>query len=373
MARARMLAKSLSTSERYWRLHSVAGRLAEFCQSMYPLLIAHSDDYGRLQGDAQTVKFLIVPATPRKVEEVHRALEALHTVGLICWYDIGPGGRKAIQIVAFDEHQAGLHKRTKSRFPPPPNFQTGKLDASEAEIEAFIAGELLSGRLSICDFTVTNVQRQVRKGSRYLDLVAQTTVGTRLLVEVKRQRVTKNAISQINEYRRLLPEPVIPIVIGNGVAPDLDLSASDVIVGSYDDDMRIVMVCDMTLNHKPITLNHIPVEEKRTEEKRTEQKKRTAAAPQHVTVPDADPDPESHYAVITALVGKEILPLRLPDPELMQATKDRCEELKITYTPETVRKAVDSALFRYYRQMRRDFELPADPRGIFHDSKQTRH
>lgn len=93
--------------------------------------------------------------------------------------------------------------------------------------------------------------------------------------------------------------------------------------------------------------------------------RRTAASPQRV--PAEDPDPDDHYSVITAVVTKDILPLRLPDTELMDATLDRCSSLRIACDRTVARKAIDSALFRYYRAMRQEFDLPPDPRGIYHD------
>lgn len=129
MARGRMIAKSLSTSQRYAQLHQVAGRRAEFCQALYPLLIAHADDFGRLAGDVFTVKHMVVPTSPRSEADVGHALEALQKVGLIDWYD--GDGRKCIQIWNFDAHQAGLHKRTRSAFPEP----SGKLQEIPSELK----------------------------------------------------------------------------------------------------------------------------------------------------------------------------------------------------------------------------------------------
>jgi hypothetical protein len=93
---------------------------------------------------------------------------------------------------------------------------------------------------------------------------------------------------------------------------------------------------------------------------------RAAAAPQLELVPE--PDADAHYAVITAVVTKDILPRRLPDEQLLAATITRCEKLGIRpCNPDVARKAVESALFRYYREMRQEYDLPADPRGIYHD------
>jgi hypothetical protein len=122
-----MISKSLSTSEKRAALHHVAGKLAEFCQAIYPLLIAHADDFGRLAGDVFTIKHLIDPTSPRKLVEFEAALMALHNVGLITWYqaDEGSGGygKWFVAIRSFAAHQTlkGHDKdgRTSS-FPPPP-------------------------------------------------------------------------------------------------------------------------------------------------------------------------------------------------------------------------------------------------------------
>src|SRR5688572_4202180 len=86
MARGRMISKSLSTSERFAALHESAGKLAEFCQSLYPLLLAHADDWGCQQGDPFTIKHAVFPTSPRRLPEFTTALKHLHNVGLITWY-----------------------------------------------------------------------------------------------------------------------------------------------------------------------------------------------------------------------------------------------------------------------------------------------
>lgn len=117
MARGRMVSKALSTSQKFARLHDVAGKRAEFCQLLFPLLVAHADDYGRQSGDTFTVKHAVVPTSPRKETDVAFALQCLHDVGLVVWYEVD--GRKYLEIVDFDKHQSGLHKRTKEMIPGP--------------------------------------------------------------------------------------------------------------------------------------------------------------------------------------------------------------------------------------------------------------
>jgi hypothetical protein len=110
-----MISKSLSTSEKFASLTESAGALAEFCQLLYPLIVAHADDFGRLQGDTFTIKHMCFPSSPRSVEEFSTALAHLHAVGMIMRYEVS--AKRFIQIANFDSHQLGLHKRTKSTFP----------------------------------------------------------------------------------------------------------------------------------------------------------------------------------------------------------------------------------------------------------------
>lgn len=104
-----MISKSLSTSRKYGQLYGHA--LGEFCQALYPLLVAHADDFGRLEGDPYTIKHAVVPASPRTVEDVDESLTLLESVGLI------HRSPEVVQIADFDRHQTGLHKRTESRLP----------------------------------------------------------------------------------------------------------------------------------------------------------------------------------------------------------------------------------------------------------------
>jgi hypothetical protein len=89
-----------------------------FAQALYPLLVVNSDDFGRQSGDAYTVKYAVWPTAPRDEATFESALHALERVGLIRRYYAA--GETVLQIVEFDAHQTGLHRRTKSRFPEAP-------------------------------------------------------------------------------------------------------------------------------------------------------------------------------------------------------------------------------------------------------------
>lgn len=116
MARGRMISKSLSTSKKYAALNKEP--LGEFCQALYPLLVAHADDFGRLEGDVFTVHHAVIPSSKRDETEIQQALSLLDRVQLVAWYEVG--GSHFLQVIDFERHQSGLHKRTSSRFPRVP-------------------------------------------------------------------------------------------------------------------------------------------------------------------------------------------------------------------------------------------------------------
>ena len=127
MARARLIASSLGTSEKFSALGEVAGELCDFAQALFPLLVVNSDDYGRLDGSAFTVKVRIFPISAHGQGDFERAIQSLEKVRLIRRYLVTstPDGqtfpeyeqKQVIEIVGFDDHQRGLHKRTRSLFP----------------------------------------------------------------------------------------------------------------------------------------------------------------------------------------------------------------------------------------------------------------
>lgn len=128
MAERRMVSKVISISEKVNSL-SLFGRL------LYTWMIPHTDDFGRLPGSPAKVRALVVPMGDETVKDVEMALAEMHKKGLILWYEAE--GDRFIQITNFDEHQSGLHKRTKSKFPDPP-----------------VAGEGFEDELPVIDYDI---------------------------------------------------------------------------------------------------------------------------------------------------------------------------------------------------------------------------
>jgi hypothetical protein len=109
MAEKRMINKSISISEQ------VNGLPTLFDKLLFTWMIPHSDDFGRMPGSPPKLKALVVPMLEVKLKDVEQALQNMHTAGLIIWYEVD--GDKYIQFPNFENHQTGLHKRTKSKFP----------------------------------------------------------------------------------------------------------------------------------------------------------------------------------------------------------------------------------------------------------------
>ena len=97
MARGRMISKSLGTSRKFAAL---SGPLAEFSAALYPLIISHTDDFGRLEGDSFTIKHRVWPTAHRDEAEFQGALEQLRSVGLIKLYLVGE--QQYGEVVGFE-------------------------------------------------------------------------------------------------------------------------------------------------------------------------------------------------------------------------------------------------------------------------------
>ncbi len=127
-----MISKCLSTSRKFSELHSDSARM------LFSLLVVHSDDFGRLDGSAFYVKHNCIPTlTHLNEDKVEDILQDMARVGLIKRASIQDV--LVIQICQFDEHQGGLHKRTKSKFPEVPgdseNFRLNRTEGNRIEVE----------------------------------------------------------------------------------------------------------------------------------------------------------------------------------------------------------------------------------------------
>jgi len=119
MASGRLISRSLGSSRKFATL-GANHKPSEFAQLLFTLLVPHTDDFGRLAGDAFTMKHAVFPTSKRAEVDFEAAMDALARAGLILRYEVD--GQQIAQVVDFDKHQGNLHKRTKSKFPEPPGI-----------------------------------------------------------------------------------------------------------------------------------------------------------------------------------------------------------------------------------------------------------
>ena len=122
MANRRMISKSISISLQ-------VNRLSDFAKLLFTWMIPHADDFGRLSGEPEVIKALVVPMMKQGVKEIEKALNEMVKENLVLWYRFK--NEKVIQFIKFEEHQTGLNKRTKSRFPDPNDDEIEFLGISE--------------------------------------------------------------------------------------------------------------------------------------------------------------------------------------------------------------------------------------------------
>ncbi len=118
MASGRMLKNSISLNERVngLSLHSAL---------LYTWMITHADDFGRMHGSAKRVRATVVPMRDDfPSDKVESCLREMQACGLLQRYEIQ--GEIYICFPSWDEHQTGLHKRTKSKIPDPIPGDSGK-------------------------------------------------------------------------------------------------------------------------------------------------------------------------------------------------------------------------------------------------------
>jgi hypothetical protein len=199
MARARMLSRAISTSEKVNRDLQVKLRengIKNVFKGvlLYSWLHPHSDDFGRMDGTPYWVKLNVVPALDFSENEIAIILKSLNDVGLIIYYD-DEHDKKVIQITKFTEHQIGLNKRTASKFQAPIN-QEGEFSYSEEDIEKYFYNNIkqINGK------NIKTKERQVRRGNSYLDIVMVDSDLKEWIFEIKRTRLSLSAQNQIIGY-----------------------------------------------------------------------------------------------------------------------------------------------------------------------------
>ncbi len=111
MAKARMLHKKISVSTQVNKL-SLSAKL------LFTWLIPHADDDGRLKGDPEYIKAMVVPMTKWSFKKVEQCLKEINDIGLIFWWTDTITHEKFIEFIKWNDYQTIRKDRyIKSNLP----------------------------------------------------------------------------------------------------------------------------------------------------------------------------------------------------------------------------------------------------------------
>lgn len=225
------------------------GRVSRDARLLFVQLWTICDDEGRGRGASKMLASLLFPYDDDAPNLIDGWLDELEREG--CMQRYVADGTTLFQISNWRSHQK-IDKPTPSRFPAP----TGEISRrdSERDIEGMIFdaikadGEIFGARL-------IDVQRQVRVGSSYLDIVAVTEAGT-FVLEVKRDRLAQADIAQVLRYADLTG--AVPVLVGHGISPLFPVAACRekgvAVLGIQDDGTARLLIDSERIKNCSITL-----------------------------------------------------------------------------------------------------------------------
>lgn len=227
MAVGRILKTQISLSEQVNDLSLKAALL-------FTWMIPHADDFGRLPDSSRRIKAMVAPMRDDiSCVDVDSCICEMVESGLILRMN---GAEPFLQFPSWDTHQSGLKQKSESRFAPRDGVP---LSASEKDIEDMLCSAASVGGLLVNSRHLTSFDRQVRVGNRYIDIVGTLDDGRKVIFELKRQRITLAAIQQVTDYAELVGGSPIKVVMGCGMAGNVDVAGSDIIFATFDQALKI--------------------------------------------------------------------------------------------------------------------------------------
>ena len=246
----RIIKESICTSD-------TIDQLTWFEEVFFYRLTVNCDDYGRFDARLPILKARLFPLKSVTEKQISDALHKLSTVGIVTVYEYD--GRPYLQLVTWDKHQQ-IRSR-KAKYPLPPEDIPCKREhimPEEKDIEDILY-DVMSSTKRFEEHTLLSVERQVRVGESYLDIVAKTESSETLVFELKRGRLSNKAIDQISKYLTLINGN--GILIGCGLSANFDIErcrSNDIAVVIYDDDLNMSLVLgNSAVNSIDLTLYHV--------------------------------------------------------------------------------------------------------------------
>lgn len=98
---------------------------------LFTWMIAHADDYGRLQGEPEYIKATVVPMTKWSFKRIKQYLENIKDLGLIYYWEIN--NEWFVEFVKWVEHQTIRDDRRKSSQLPTFSTQRDNRSATKEQ------------------------------------------------------------------------------------------------------------------------------------------------------------------------------------------------------------------------------------------------
>lgn len=224
-----MLSKTISTSRR-------VNRLPDRSALLYSWLIPHTDDFGRMEGDAMTVRAKVVPMRPSTEQEVEQDLELMAQNGLVVRYEVS--GQKYLEISNFGSFQTFRSDRPRRAEYPDPDGKipvdnqwdtndTPKVDISQRKVSK---GKVSKGKVREGKGTATPIPEWMGKESWDL--------WVKYRAEIKKRLTPRTAAMQIRflSDHRSDHEKIINKSVMNGWTGLFPIKDDPPVRGSRDGD-----------------------------------------------------------------------------------------------------------------------------------------
>ena len=213
------------------RQHRKIGPLSDRAYRLWVSMILEADDQGRFVCDAAHLRVVTWGYHPRTtIASVEAEIQTLAATGMVTLY--GVAGTRYAVFPSWADHQR-IEYPTPSKLPNPDGrvLEYPTEHAIQAELY-----EVLSRDRVFCGYSLSAIDRNVRIGSGYADLVLSAGE-TRIVVELKKTRADTGALRQVARYCTGIAGGAIGVLIASGLGPKSsarDFASSDVALITYD-------------------------------------------------------------------------------------------------------------------------------------------
>jgi len=349
-------------------------KLSVLAELLFWRILPQADDQGRLPGDPEQLKAIACPMRKELTgENIPDLLAELEAAKLIIRYSNSED--QYIQITKWWDYQSAMRRIFPSQYPPPPNWQdrirglehveeTGPRIA-EHGIRDLLLDALLKAEVRLNNAKLVEVNKEVRVGNSYIDLLAKDSEGNYYIIELKRTRLSNSHIEQITKYQGLIERKVrvkpFLLLIGYGMVETFNTGlakASSISVITYNDQLsfRQVVLSDVKLTGEITRFErHVMLSDVRRPKKEEEEEPET-----ETRIMEPEEEEETATPATGTAMESRTAPTETLEAQGREAGTAELELLSFLETLEGWRfgRADDLAWLREFCQEYPDFNLP---------------